>query len=157
MWDAVKEPARALDWAWARSRLEVAECYWLVSVSASGAPTPRPVWGVWLDDRLVLSVGSPSHWRNVAANERAAVHLGDPLEVVVVEGSARKGSGPALLERFVTAYNRKYDWNFEPTMDMVVDGTLEVIPSTVLAWVAADAAHSSADMDFPEAAGKWRF
>ena len=157
MWDVVKEPARTLDWDWARSRLEVAECYWLVSVSGGGAPSPRPVWGVWLFDRLLLSVGSPSHWRNVSANHRVAVHLGDPLDVVLVEGLAHQATGPALFETFVSAYNEKYNWNFEATMDMVVNGVLEVVPSLVLAWIAADAAHSSTDMDFPEAAGKWRF
>jgi hypothetical protein len=126
-------------------------------VAATGSPVPRPVWGVWLDDRLLLSVGSPRHWRNIAARNGVAVHLGNPLEVVIADGSSRKVTEAEVFEPFVTAYNEKYNWNFEPTMDMVVNGLMEVAPSTVLAWIAADAAHSSIDMDFPSAAGKWRF
>lgn len=156
MWGTEVAPARTLDWAWARTRLERAECYWLVSsASTESVPAPRPVWGVWVDDRLLLSVGSPSHWHNMARNPAVAVHLGDPVEVVIVEGRARKGTGTTLLARFVDMYNDKYDWDFEPTMPIVVDGVIEVVASTVIAWVAADAAHSSSDMDVPLAAGKW--
>jgi hypothetical protein len=103
-------------------------------LAADGTPTPRPVWGVWLDERLLLSVGSTSHWRGIGAKPEVAVHLGDPLSVVILQGRVSKLKEEDVFHQYVEVFNTRYSWNFEPANPMVADGTLEVLPSVVLAW-----------------------
>jgi len=149
--------APAIAWADAEARLAATEEYWLVSVRSDGTPTPRPVWGVWLDERLLLSVGSTSHWRGIGTNPEVSVHLGDALAVLILEGRARKAAGEELFEQYVEIYNSKYSWNFDAANPMVVDGTIEVLPSVVLAWNTVPVAECSPDMEFPNSAGRWTF
>lgn len=150
--------APTIEWASVRARLEAAEEYWLVSVGDGGAPAPRPVWGVWLDERLLLSVGSTSHWKAIRANPAVTVHLPDPLAVVIVEGRARQATGDdGFFRRFVDVYNPKYAWNFEPTQPMVTHGVIEVAPRAVLAWTTVPVAECTPNMKFPAAAGRWTF
>src|SRR2546429_416168 len=99
--------APAILWSDVEARLVASEEYWLVSVRADGTPTPRPVWGVWLDERLLLSVGSTSHWRGIGAHPEVTVHLGDALSVVIVEGRASKASENDGFQRYVDIYNSK--------------------------------------------------
>ncbi|HVM55607.1 MAG TPA: pyridoxamine 5'-phosphate oxidase family protein [Acidimicrobiales bacterium] len=156
MWE--REIAPSLPWADVRRQLEEAEVYWLVSVGRRGVPLPRPVWGVWLDDRLLLSVGSTSHWNAIPAHADVAVHLGDPLAVVIVEGRAQRAAGEdGLFQRFVDAYNPKYAWSFDPAEDMVVNGVIEVVPDKVLAWTTVPVEACTPSMTFPTAGGRWTF
>jgi hypothetical protein len=148
----------AIPWEDVEARLADEDAYWLITVPPRGVPAPRPVWGVWLDERLLLSVGSRSHWSALEVHPEVAVHLGDPLHVVVLEGLAHRGSGgPAYFQRFVDAYNAKYDWSFKADEPMVVDGLIEVTPTTVLAWTTVPVAECSSDMQFPSTAGRWVF
>ena len=156
MWGSVRD-SPAIPWTDVETRLAGADEYWMVTVRADGTPTPRPVWGVWLDERLLLSVGSSSHWRGIASHPEVAVHLGDAVSVVIVEGRARKATGEDLFRRYLEVYNPKYSWNFEPTNPMVVDGTIEVLPSAVLAWNTIPMSECTPDMTFPSAAGRWTF
>ena len=157
MWGQVRD-APTIPWDEVRARLESCPEYWLVTVQPDGMPTPRPVWGVWLDDRLLLSVGSTSHWRGIETHPQVAVHLPDPLGVVIVAGRARKATGDeAFFRRVVDRYNPKYSWGFEPTEPMVVDGVMEVLPSTVLAWTTVGVEESAPDMTFPTRAARWTF
>ena len=149
--------APTIPWPDAEARLLATEEYWLISVQADGSPTPRPVWGVWLDDRLLLTVGSTSHWRGISANPEVAVHLGDPLSVVIVQGRASKLKRKDVFHQYVEDFNSKYSWNFDAANPMVADGTLEVLPSVVLAWNTSPAPECVPDMTFPSAAGRWTF
>ena len=159
MWGAEKPDATALAWDDVAGRLAASETYWVVAVppGRGGVPAPRPVWGVWLDDRLLLSVGSSSVWASIgAASAPCAVHLGDAIDVVIVEGTAHRYDGP--FDAYVATYNEKYAWTFTADdQQFVVGGTVEVVPSRVLAWTGATAAESSPDMTFPSAAGRWVF
>jgi len=158
MWGSLKADAPMLDWDDVSARLAASETYWVVNVppGRGGVPAPRPVWGVWLDDRLLLSVGSTSVWKGLEADPACAVHLGDAIDVVIVEGRARGFTGP--FEEYVRVYNEKYSWSFTADDEaFVVNGTVEVAPTVVLAWRGATAAESSSDMTFPSAAGRWFF
>ena len=70
-----------LPWSWAVERLEVERNYWLVTARRDGFPQARPVWGVWSELRLFLSVG---HGGLQRAEPRAAmpitVHTDDALD-----------------------------------------------------------------------------
>jgi hypothetical protein len=122
----------AVPWSWVDHQLGSAASYWVVGVG-SGHPHPRPVWGVWDDPFLDLSIGSPVLSRQLAADPRVTVHLDAGTEVVILEGS----TAPLPLEEAtasLAAYDAKYDWRYR------VDehGPLtRVTPSVVLAWQSA--------------------
>src|SRR6476469_4063843 len=82
----------ALEWPWVREQLERAGTYWVVARSVAH-PHPRPGWGVWADDALPLSIGSPVMARQVSADPRVTVHLDSGTDVVVVEALASGGPG----------------------------------------------------------------
>ena len=153
MWG--REIEHTIEWVDVERQLRDAETYWAISVVSSGHPAPRPVWGAWLDDRLLLSVGSRSLRRGSEVHPQVAVHLGDPLSVVIVEGHAAMSAGP--FDDYVNAYNAKYSWSFTADEPMVVDGTLEVRPTNVLAWTTVPVADCRPDMQFPSTAGRWTF
>lgn len=119
-----------LGWSWADGRLEEAGAYWVVTAAANH-PHPRPVWGVWRNTKLFLSIGSPELRVGTQAGQPVTAHLGSANDVVIIEGTS---TGPAVDRAVVEAYNTKYDWNYE-----VADyGPLTVIePLKVIAWRSA--------------------
>jgi hypothetical protein len=136
-----------LAWSWVEEQLAAAGTYWVVGQSR-GHPHPRPVWGVWDEQRLHLSVGSPVLRRALRAHPAATVHLDSGTDVVIVEGLATEvtSTAPAAVE----AYNRKYDWDYR-TADY---GELTVVaPVTVLAWRTA----GWAGRDSFQQTGRWVF
>jgi hypothetical protein len=138
--------AAMLDWGSTRDRIVAAGTYWVVARSA-GLPHPRPVWGVWVDERLHLSIGSPVVTRQLDADPRVTVHLDSGTDVVVVEGTVTGASAAAAL---VGAYDAKYEWRY----DAEEYGPLtEVTPHAVLAWRAG----GWAGRDGFEATARWRF
>jgi hypothetical protein len=140
--------AEPLEWSWVRDQLLTAEMYWVVPRS-DDHPHPRPVWGVWADDALQLSLGSPALNREIAADHVVTVHLESAIDVVIVEGFARKLS-TAESRGAVEAYNLKYDWEYD--LDQYGPFTM-VAPSTVMAWRAAGVA----GRDGFRHAGRWQF
>jgi hypothetical protein len=138
--------AEPLDWSSVEDRLAGAEMYWVIG-RGDGHPHPRPVWGVWREQALHLSLGSPALNRLLAADPTVTVHLGDAIDVVIVEGRLDGHTGDDAV---IAAYDRKYRW----TYDLDAYGAFAVIrPSTVLAWRAAGAA----GRDGFVAAGRWTF
>ncbi len=79
--------AEQLPWSWVVDQLDRAGTYWLTGWS-SGHPHPRPVWGIWADDSLLLSVGSAVLKRQLEAAPTVTVHLDSGTDVVIVEGLA---------------------------------------------------------------------
>jgi hypothetical protein len=121
----------ALDWEWVAQQLEAAGLYWVLARSA-GHPHPRPVWGLWLDEALHLSIGSPVIRAALAADPRVTVHLESATDVVIVEGRfiPVTATEPAVL----AAYDAKYDWQY----DEAAYGPIgKVAPLTVMAWRTA--------------------
>jgi len=137
-----------LVWEDVRRQLEDAGTYWVIA-RARGHPHPRPVWGVWVDDTLRLSLGSPVLRAELTADPTVTVHLDSGTDVVIVEGQASLVQG-AEVAPSLAAYDRKYDWEY----DADSYGPLtKVEPSTVLAWRAA----GPAGRDGFKRAGRWRF
>jgi len=121
-----------LSWGDVQRQLEEAGTYWVIG-RGSGHPHPRPVWGVWVDDSLRLSLGSPVLRRELAADPTVTVHLDSGTDVVIVEGRASELQG-ADVASSLAAYDRKYEWKY----DTEQYGPLTLVrPSTVLAWRAA--------------------
>jgi hypothetical protein len=120
----------ALDWSWVSHELAGAGTYW-VGGPGGRYPHPRPVWGVWHQEQLHLSIGSPTISRGVVPGSGVTVHLDSGTDVVIVEGDVVGSSTDADV---IASYNRKYDWNYE--VDQYGPLT-HVAPVVVMAWRSA--------------------
>lgn len=147
MWGDEKD-GPPVDWSDVEARLRDAIVYWLVTDAGS-----RPVWGIWHDDRLLLSVGSRVLWKGLRASSKASAHLEDAHDVVIVEGSTATITDEAELARFCAVYNPKYRWDFTPT---TTGGIVELRPDVVLAWRAGSYADAKTDT-YPLAASRFVF
>jgi hypothetical protein len=144
------EPKR-LAWPWAESRLVEARNYWIASVTDSGRPHARPVWGVWLDQRFYFSSGSRIR-ANVLARANVSVNLESGDECVIVEGVAAELQDAGTLRRVADAYNAKYHWNVEPTPGEF----FEVVPRVAFGWLCDGTGRDGGAL-YSQTATRWRF
>ena len=135
-----------LPWSWVQDRLLAAGTYWVVAHAPD--PHPRPVWGVWNDLQLYLSIGSPVLSRSIGPGFPVTVHLDSGTEVVIVEGAAAPGVPGSTPPSVIEQYNAKYDWDYQ----VGEYGELSVVmPATVKAWRSG----GWAGRDGFQAAGSW--
>lgn len=138
--------ADELPWADVDEALRAAGTFWVVA-RAGGHPHPRPVWGLWHDERLHLSIGSPVLARQLRADPTVTVHLDSGTDVVVLEGRVVGHHADAAV---VAAYVEKYDRPY----DVAEFGPLTLVaPERVLAWRAA----GRDGRDGFASAGRWEF
>jgi len=136
-----------LAWSWVGQQLADAGTYWVIA-RTPGHPHPRPVWGIWSQQQLYLSIGSPTLVQAIRADPVVTVHLGSGTDVVIVEGLA-SSSAPTAAP-LIQAYNDKYAWDY----DVSQYGALtRVRPSKVLAWRTA----GPAGRDSFQTTGSWIF
>ena len=117
-----------LAWEWVAAQLEAAPTYWVIPRN-DGYPHTRPVWGLWLDDALHLSIGSPVIRSALATDPRVSVHLDSGTDVVVVEGQVLPAS--STDEAVLAAYDAKYDWQYDEAQYGPIS---RVTPQAVVAW-----------------------
>lgn len=135
-----------LPWSWAESRLVGSHCYWVATVWPDGRPHASPVWGAWFDDHLWFSCAPSSRKaKNLAADPRCVLTTEDPLEPVIVDGTARLVADRREVERYVDAERVKYadEWQDDVyTVDFFVGGTYRVQPVSVIGLVEKEFATS---------------
>ncbi len=115
--------AMAPPWDDIERRLTAAQLYWIITVRADGRPHAVPLVGVWHDGAFAFCTGSEEQkQRNLDANPRVAVTTGstgangwNSGTDVVVEGTAHRVTGAAVLQTLADAWHTKYgeDWEFE--------------------------------------------
>lgn len=139
-----------LPWAWAEERLVRSHDYWLATAWPDGRPHVMPVWAVWLDGALWWSSSRGSRKaRNVEADPRCSITTSDPLEPVVVEGTAERVTDGDRIAAFLAGLSQKYDWDYGPDfLDPDVNGSYRVVPSTAFGLTEAD---------FSGSPTRWRF
>ena len=124
-------------WAEVEGALISSRNFWVASIRQDGRPHTRPVWGAWVDRRLLLSAGG-GYWmlRNLRANPLVSAHpeAAEGL-VVVVEGRAVPVEADDHLRRGIEAYNQKYDWNIDAQEFL---GGVELLPAQIFAWRTGD-------------------
>jgi pyridoxine/pyridoxamine 5'-phosphate oxidase len=124
-----------VEWAWVEAQCVASRNYWVCTTRADGRPHAMPVWGLWLDRRVVFSTDPQSvKARNFLARPEVVVHLESGDEVVVVEGRV-EAMETSLLPEFLDAYETKYD--YRPSGEQV-DGVYQVRPRKALAWRETD-------------------
>jgi hypothetical protein len=135
-----------LPWDWVDAQLRDAGTYWVVGRGVD-VPAARPVWGVWHDLALHLSIGSPTVRAALDADPRVTVHLPSGTDVVLVEGAV---TGTGAPDELVRAYDDKYDWRY----DVGEYGPFTAVePSIVMAWRAA----GRDGRDSFQTGGRWVF
>ena len=135
-----------LEWAWVDGQLTSTGCFWVVAPTLAH-PHPRPVWGVWFEETLALSLGSPRLRADLPEGTDVTVHLPSDTDVVVVEGTV---SGHTVDEIWIERYDEKYDWDY----DVRRYGPLTLVaPRKVMAWRSA----GWAGREGFRATGRWRF
>lgn len=155
------DPADALEWEWARTRLVANRNYWVVTASAAGQPHALPVWGVWMPDERFWFSCSPNaiKARNIAANPRVAVAVDDTVECVSVQGRARlvdpgDASDSGSVDAMVAAYVTKYwdDPAVHPEMEAFLrsHAIVEVEPRLAVGIIEREE-------EFAQRATRWRW
>jgi len=136
----------ALDWSWVDAELSSAGTYW-ITPSCGRHPHQRPVWGIWVDEWLDLSIGSPVVSRLLKGQPEITVHLDSGTDVAVLEGVvAGRTDDPVLIR----AYNDKYDGTYTKHE---YGPLTRIRPTVALAWRAA----GWAGRDGFRQGGRWRF
>ncbi len=127
--------AGLLPWSHVVERMSGARNYWVATTRPDGRPHCMPVWGVWLDDAFWFSTSPISRKaRNLGVNPNVVIHLESGADLVVVEGVSEEVREPASLERFVAAYNPKYDWDFKREQ-LEGGGLFRVRPRVAFSWL----------------------
>ena len=129
-----------LHWSWAAERLTAARNYWVVSNWPDGRPHTMPVWGMWDDSTLWFTSATGSRKvKNLRADPRCCVTTEDASDPVIIEGTARFVTDPAVLRRVVDLMNAKYhsgvDLDF---LDPVKNATIGVRPHRVFSMLHSD-------------------
>jgi len=138
-----------LAWSWVEEQLETAGTYWLVAPTP-GHPHPRPVWGLWHDQRLHLSVGSPTLLRAVDREPAVTVHLDSGTDVVLVEGTISPTAQDGTSSSVIEAYNTKYDWDYQVAQygELIVVQPLRVLAWRTAGWAGRDSFQATGGWDF---------
>jgi general stress protein 26 len=148
---------KALPWEWAAERLIPNKNYWVVTVSAQGAPHALPVWGVWDDDdlRFMFSCAPTARKaRNIAANPHVVVTVDSTVEAISVEGTAAPITEIGRIDIWIDRYVAKYG-NEVPDGDGLGDfvrshAMFEVVPTKAIAIIERED-------EFALRATRWRF
>jgi hypothetical protein len=135
-----------LAWSWVEQQLRDAGTYWVVGHGGAYPPT-RPVWGIWHEEAVHLSIGSPAVRSAIADDPRVTVHLDSGTEVVLVEGTASVEDAKRVLR---DVYDAKYDWVYDAS---TYGPFTRVEPSVVKAWRTA----GFAGRDSFQETGRWKF
>lgn len=119
--------ARLLD------KLAQAQACWFSSVRADGRAHLAPIWHVWHNQRLyVVTQAGSVRARNIQANPAVSVALPDPMNVVIVEGTARPA--PEAVADLQPLFFAKYNWDISTDDDYTL--VIEVTPRKLMAWGA---------------------
>lgn len=137
-----------LTWDWVDRQMHEARNYWICTVCADGRPHSVPVWGAWVDGELYFGTDKNSvKARNIARDNRVALHLDSGDETVIFEGRLVEAKVSESLYRKIAArYIEKYV--LDPELDDSGDLLLRLLPEKVMAWL---------EKDYPATATCWRF
>lgn len=137
-----------LDWYWVDQQMRAARNYWICSTRPDGRPHSVPVWGVWVEGGIYFgSERNSVKARNIARDNRVALHLDSGDETVIFEGRAVEALvSPARLKKLNERYVEKYAIN--PELEDSDGLLLQLLPAKVMAWL---------EKDYPATATAWLF
>jgi hypothetical protein len=108
--DHGREPT-TLPWAAVLDHFGHADGIWLVTLDQGGNPRPRPVFAVVAEDAVhVSSSPAAQKARNLGQDARCALGAHTDDFDLVLEGTGRRVTASAALERVAAAYRDRYGW-----------------------------------------------
>lgn len=114
-------------------KLAQAEACWYSSVRADGRAHLAPVWYVWHNQRIyVVSQPGSVRARNLQTNPAVSVALPDPMNVVILEGTARPA--PEAAAELQPLFAAKYNWDISTDHDYAL--IIEMTPHKLMVWGA---------------------
>ena len=120
-------------WRTLEARLSREPTIWLATVRADGRPHVAPLWYIWLEGQIYVATGSETQkYANLRGNQSVALALPDPLNVIIIEGTAR-ATDHQTVDKLAEHFYHKYEWDFRYDED--ADWRLvEITPHKILAW-----------------------
>jgi general stress protein 26 len=123
-------------------RFAESRCSWLSTVRPDGGAHATPIWHVFHDGCVFLvTMPNAVKVRNIRCNPGVVITHPDPMNVIIVEGTAR------LVEEMTDAlrphFRSKYDWDIAADEDYRT--IIEIRPTKILAW----------DEDGADDPGRW--
>ncbi len=112
-------------------KFAAAECCWFASTRPDGRTHLAPIWHVWHDGAAyVVTKENAVRVENIRHNPRVSLSLPDPMNVFVIEGTAR--FAPEMEDALAPLFQAKFDWNIRT--DPGYDTIIAVAPVKALAW-----------------------
>lgn len=113
------------------ARFAEAEACWFSSTRPDGRAHLAPIWHVWHEGRIyVVTQETAVRTRNIAHQPAVSLSLPDPVNALIVEGTARVT--PEMKDALNPVFKVKYDWEF--ANDNPYNVIIEVTPRKILAW-----------------------
>jgi nitroimidazol reductase NimA-like FMN-containing flavoprotein (pyridoxamine 5'-phosphate oxidase superfamily) len=99
-----------------------------------------PVWGMWDDSTLWFTSATQSRKvKNLRADPRCCVTTEDASDPVIIEGTARFVTDPAILQRVVDLMNAKYHSDVDlDFLNPATNATIGVRPQRVFSMLHSD-------------------
>jgi hypothetical protein len=114
-------------------KLARADACWVSTVRPDGRAHLAPIWHVWHAGRLYLVTQARSvRARNLAHNPSVSVALPDPMNVLILEGTAR--AAPECAASLQPLFLAKYNWDIDADTEYGL--ILEITPAKLMAWGA---------------------
>jgi general stress protein 26 len=116
--EGFSEPgAAATPWAEVAEVLSRTDMFWLSTTRRDGRPHITPLPAIWFDGTVYFCAGAHEQKaKNLESNPGCVLAVGANQfrsgRDVVVEGTAARVTGPALLQRLATMWKSKLDWDF---------------------------------------------
>ena len=132
-------PKKLLRWDDVEKQLVESRVYWLGTTRPDGRPHVVPVDGLWLDGAWYYGGGPETvHMRNVLTNENVAMHIGDGMAAVIVEGPVRREvPSRETAERLAEAQNSKYaEYGMDARAETYLQGVNALRPRRIIAWTS---------------------
>jgi hypothetical protein len=113
------------------ARFSEAECSWLSSVRPSEKVHSAPVWHVWHEGRVyVVTQETAVKVRNIAQNPSVVITHPDPMEPIIIEGTAVLVVG--MVEELRPSFQQKYEWDI--ATDDAYQAIIQITPTKIIAW-----------------------
>lgn len=113
------------------ARFSEAECSWMSSVRPSGKVHSAPVWHVWHDGCVyVVTQETAVKVRNIAHNPSVVITHQDPIEPIIIEGTAVLVVG--MTEELRPYFQQKYEWDI--ATDDAYQAIVQITPTKIIAW-----------------------
>ena len=112
-------------------KFAAADCCWFASTRPDGRAHLAPIWHVWYEGAAyVVTKEGAVRTANIRHNPAVSLSLPDPLNVFVLEGTARFAQ--EMEEALAPLFQAKYDWNIRT--DPGYNTIIAIDPVKALAW-----------------------